>query len=1033
MGGLVGVRFTVLGPVEVVVDGRALPAAPRHRAVLAWLLFNAGRVYSNERLIDAVWGMEPPGTARSQIHAAITAIRRVLREAGVAEVLETKAAGYVVTPEPGMLDLDEFTRRVGAARTLTAHDPTAAVGELRAALSLWRGEALAGLNADYVASTRLLLDEKRIGAFEQLAEIELSLGRHDQILDELRAQVAANPLREKLSAHLMLALHRGGRQADALAVARSFRTGLAESQGLDPGSAFVALEQAVLRDDPATRPPAQSRVPSTAPTTADLALGSAISGSETAGTTSPDSGSNGPTPPPPATFTSTQSESVLHSAPRSGSTIAVPQPASTPVAISTRANFLPYDIPDFAGRSAELDRLIDSLDDTSVTIRAIDGMAGIGKTALAVHVAHRVAQRFPDGQLFIDLQAHSANSDPVPADAALEILLRQLRIPDASIPTSTVDRGALWRAELAGRRMVVVFDNAADADHVRPLLPSAGASLLLVTSRRRLVDLDGAQALSVDLLPADAAVGLFERIVGARAIAEPLAVLDVLQLCGFLPLAVRIAAARLQHRPRWTVEYLAGRLRDERRRLAELSTAERGVAATFALSYRQLEPPHQRMFRLLGLHPGRDIDAGAAAALADSSVDDAEMLLEDLLDAHVIAQHELGRYTFHELLREHARATAAEEETNDSRNVSRARLLEHYLHTARAAVDLLFHYSAQHRRPLPEPSGQVPLFLDAATAARWLDAERENLIATAGYAVEHGLPAYARDAAETLRPYLDGHSRHTDAARLHTVGLSASRQLSDRSGEARALTDLGWAHWRDGDFEQAVSRSTRALEVSREIGDRLQEARALNTLGNLAWRRRDYDLARRNLEHALQLSIEADNRVGEAHVRGNLGMVFAAATRYTEAEDHLDRALALHRELGNQRGEALALNNLGVIARGTGQFELSLANHGCARDLYRMLGNPGDEAAAVNGLGETARCGADPRRAIADHTTALELADAASNLPERARAHDGLARAHDALGNLDDARAHGKSALELYTELGVPEADDMHAFLDSLP
>ncbi|MFQ6327174.1 AfsR/SARP family transcriptional regulator [Nocardia sp. CWNU-33] len=1032
---MVGVRFTVLGPVEVVVDGRALPAAPRHRAVLAWLLLNAGRVHSNERLIDAVWGMEPPGTARSQIHAAMTAIRRVLREAGIAEALETKAAGYVVTPEPGMLDLDEFTRRVATARTLTTQDPTAAVAELRAALSLWQGEALAGLNADYVASARLLLDEKRIGAFEQLAEIELSLGKHDQLLDELRAQVAANPLREKLSAQLMLALHRAGRQADALAVARSFRTVLAELQGLDPGSAFVALEQAVLRDDPAARAPAIGRSPSAAPTTSDPASsGLAIPGSEAAGTTSPDSAPDSRAQSHPVISAPKQSDSAPHSAPKSGSTTAVQQPAPTlPASRSTRANFLPYDIPDFAGRSAELDLLADSLDDTSVTIRAIDGMAGIGKTALAVHVAHRVARRFPDGQLFIDLQAHSVNPVPVAADAALEILLRQLGIPDEGIPTSTVDRGALWRAELAGRRVVVVFDNAADADHLRPLLPSAGASLLLVTSRRRLVDLDGAQALSVDLLPADDAVGLFERIVGARAIAEPLAVLDVLQLCGFLPLAVRIAAARLQHRPRWTVEYLAGRLRGERRRLAELSTAERGVAAAFALSYRQLEPAHRRMFRLLGLHPGRDIDAGAAAALADSSVDDAEILLEDLLDAHVIAQHKLGRYTFHELLREHARATAAEEETDDNRNIARSRLLEHYLHTARAAVDLLFHYSTQHRRPLPEPSAPILSFIDNAAAARWLDAERENLIATAGYAGQHGLPAYARDAAETLRPYLDGRSRHTDAARLHTVGLSASRQLSDRNGEARALTDLGWAHWRDGDFEQAVSRSTRALEVSREIGDRLQEARALNTLGNVAWRRRDYDLARRNLEHALRLAIEADNQVGEAHVRGNLGMVFAAATRYTEAEDHLDRALALHRELGNQRGEALLLNNLGVIARGTGQFEHSLANHSRARDLYRMLGNPSDEAAAVNGLGETARCGGDPSQAIADHTTALELADAASNLPEQARAHDGLARAHHALGRLDEARTHGKSALELYTELGVPEADDMHAFLDSLP
>ncbi|MGW4768767.1 AfsR/SARP family transcriptional regulator [Nocardia sp. NPDC004278] len=952
--------------MKIVVDGRESAAAPRHRAVFAYLLVNVGRVCSADRIIEAMWGTDPPDTARSQIHAAVTAIRKVLREADAAQVLQTRSAGYVALPEPGQFDLEEFTSRVGAGRSLAASDPAAAVAELRAALALWHGEALADLNADYVAPARRRLQDKQLAAFEQLTAVELGLGRHEAVLDELAAMVTANPLREKLVGQLILALHRAGRQVDALAAARSFRTALAQAQGLDPGRAFVELEQAVLRDDgePATR----------------------------------------------VTALAARTEPV----PRC-------------------ANFLPYDIPDFAGRNAELEHLLAPLTGTASTVSTIDGMAGIGKTALAVHTAHRVADRFPDGQLFIDLQAHTIDRQPVATDAALEILLRQIGIPAERIPQTTADRGALWRSELAGRRVVAVLDNAVDADQVRPLLPGGADSLILITSRRRLVDLDGARALSVDPLPARDAVDLFDRIVGERATAEPLAVLDVLHLCGFLPLAVRIAAARLLHRPQWTVGYLAGRLRGERRRLAELSTAERGVVAAFNLSYRQLRADGQRMFRLLGLHPGRDIDPGAAAALADISVDDAEMLLEDLLDVHVIAQYEPGRYTFHDLLRQHARAMVSVDESDDARTAALSRLFDHYVHTARAAVDLLFPYSADHRQPLPPSAARLTTLDDAEDAAEWLDAERENLITTAAYASDHGTPAHARDTAETLRPYLDGNSRHSDAARLHQVALLASRQLADSIGEARALTDLGWACWRQGDYEWATTHSQAALRIARASGDRYQEARALNTLGNVAWRKRDYDEARRYLREALELANRLGNKVGEAHVLGNLGMLLGADNnQYRDARAHLDRALALHREVGNQRGEALVLNYLGSLCRRNDLLDEARDNHSRARDLYRMLGSHGDEASALNGLGETACTAGDPGSAAEKHSTALALADEALNLPERARANDGLARAYRDLGDVGRAREYAGIAMSLYADLGVPEADDMRAFLDML-
>ncbi|WP_067136150.1 AfsR/SARP family transcriptional regulator [Microtetraspora malaysiensis] len=914
-------RFTLLGPVQMVADGAPLTGiAPRHRAVLAYLLLNAGRVISIERLIDAMWGYDQPDTARSQIHASITAIRKVLRGAGAGHLLETRAGGYVAQPEPGQVDAQEFTELVAA-------------GELREALDLWSGEALEDVHAHYVSGVRELWTDRRLSAYERLVEGELAAGRHGDLLDELAAQVTASPLREKLNGHLVLALHRAGRQADALAAARSYRTALADDQGLDPGHAFIELERAVLADDPALR--------------------------------------------------------LADAAP------AVPGPPR-------RSTFLPYDIPDFSGRAVELEQLGERHGPAVVTI---DGMAGVGKTTLAVHVAHRLAARYPDGRLFIDLHAHTAGREPIDAAAALEALLRQLGVPADRIPVTLVERSALWRAELADRRVLAVLDNALDAEHVRSLLPGHSDSLLLVTSRRRLVDLDGAHALSVDVLGEEDAARLFERIVGERAHHEPDAVREVLRLCGYLPLAIRISAARLQHRPRWTVSYLAGRLRDHRRLLD-------GVSAAFALSYEHLHEAEQHMFRLLGLAPGRDIDAYGAAALAGISEDEAEELLEGLLDAHMLLQLEPGRYTFHDLLREHARSIAADDGAV-------MRLLVYYLHRSRAAMDRLFPHSVSQREGVPQPAAPIAPIRDAAEAIAWLDAERSNIIATA----VHGPEICLGLLALTMRPYLDQQAHHDDALTLHTLALQRSRKLGDREVQARALTDLAWTYWRRGEYERAEEHAHRALDGCEEDHER---ARALLTLGNVALRRRQDTQAEQYLKLALDLTRIGADSWAEAHVLGLLALVLDRAGRPEEARRHLDLALALHRKVGNPAGEAVTLNHLGVVLRHQGELAQARARHEQAAALYRELGNTADEAAALNGLAEAADA---PARAVEEHTAALALADLTRNRPEQARAHDGLARAHLALGHSEQAGAHGRLALGLYGELGVPEAEEVRTFL----
>ncbi|MEV4248950.1 BTAD domain-containing putative transcriptional regulator [Streptosporangium canum] len=923
-------RFTLLGPVQLIVDGEPLTGiAPRHRAVLAYLLLNSGRVISIERLIDAMWGYDQPDTARSQIHASITALRKVLRGAGAVQLLQTRSGGYVAQPEPGQVDAQEFTELVAA-------------GELREALDLWSGEAVEDVHAQYVSGVRELWHDRRLSAYERLVEAELAAGRHGDLLDELAAQVVADPLREKLTGHLVLALHRAGRQADALAAARSYRTALADEQGLDPGHAFTELERAVLADDPALR----------------------LAGAA--------------------------------------------QPAEPPQPAVARRSFLPYDIPDFSGRTAELERLVGEHHGPVVTI---DGMAGIGKTTLAVHVAHRLAARYPDGRLFIDLRAHTAGREPVDAAAALEALLRQLGVPADRIPVTLGERSALWRAELADRRVLAVLDNALDADHVRPLLPGHSDTLVLVTSRRRLVALDGAQALSVDVLGDQDAAGLFERIVGERARDEPEAVGEVLRLCGHLPLAIRISAARLQHRPRWTVSYLADRLRDHRRLLD-------GVSAAFALSYEQLDEAEQRMFRLFGLAPGRDIDPYGAAALAGIAEEEAEELLEGLLDAHMLLQLEPGRYTFHDLLREHARSMAEDDGT-----VPVLQLLTYYLHRSRAAVDRLFPDSLSHREGIPQPTTPIPPIRDAEQAITWLDAERGNIIATA----VHGPEICVGMLALALRPYLDRQAHHDDALTLQTLALQRARKLghAHRDFEVQALSDLAWTCWRLGEYERAEEHAHLALEACEEPYER---ARALLTLGNVALRRRQDKEAEQYLTQALDLTRIGADTWGEAHVLGILALVLDRAGRPRDARRHLDVALALHRKVGNPAGEAVILNHIGVVLRHQGELAQARIRHERAAALYRELGNTADEAAALNGLAEAA---GDPARAVEEHADALALALATRNRPEQARAHDGLARAHLGLGHSEHAGEHGRLALGLYEELGVPEAEEIRTFLIS--
>ncbi|WP_433363560.1 tetratricopeptide repeat protein [Actinoplanes sp. CA-142083] len=740
---------------------------------------------------------------------------------------------------------------------------------------------------------------------------------------------------------------------------------------------------------------------------------------------------------------------------------------------------LPADVADFTGREAELGSLLAApglAPPTAAVVLAVDGMAGVGKSALAVHVAHRLSGRFPDGRLFIDLHAHSEGSPPVEPAAALDQLLRALGVPGEEIPVALDERAARWRAELAGRRVLLVLDNARSAAQVRPLLPGTAGCLTLVTSRRRLADLDSTAVVSLDVLPPPEAAELFHRILGAGRGAEDVA--EVVGLCDRLPLAIRIAAARLRARPSWTVGHLASRLRDRRRVLTELAVGDRSVAASFALSYAQLTAPQQRLFRLLGLAFGADFDAGLAAAAAGEPIDG---LLDDLLDVHLLQEPAPGRYRFHDLLREHAAALAAEEPAAGRDAVGR--MLDHYLRTAVAAADTLFPRTRQERPHLDAK----PAFADAASARAWLDAERVNLVAAVGHAAAGGWAAHATGLAATLRLYLDSGTHHVDALAVHGLARDAARDAGeravalhnlakacwrlgryeeadghlrealpalrgeagiletlgatryslgryddaiafygeaalihrsggDRVAEATALNNIGVIQERQGRYREVLDLCEQALEIYREHGDRTGEADALCNAGNALWRLGRYEAARDHLEEALVIHRETGDSGWEAHTLNSLGNVLSSLGRHREALAHCDAALAIQRRSGELAEEAATLGDRGVIHRLLGQCQESLADLGRALEIARETGDRGLEIQALNGQGETLLALGLPAEASDRHTAALALARETGDRHEEARAHDGLARA------LPDAGEHRALAMAIYTELEVPEA-----------
>jgi len=690
---------------------------------------------------------------------------------------------------------------------------------------------------------------------------------------------------------------------------------------------------------------------------------------------------------------------------------------------------LPRDIASFTGRDRELAELAEAAAAAVggvVSIHAIGGMAGIGKTAFAVHAAHRLASRFPGGQVFVPLHGHTPGQRPAdPADALAGLLL-SLGVAAGQIPPGLEARMALWRDRAAGRQLLLILDDAADINQVIPLLPRSGGSLVLVTSRRQLLALEDATPISLDTLPPDQAAELLVRLSGRAGLSpQDAAVAELARLCGFLPLAIGMVARQLRHHPAWTAAGRASELTAAADRLAVMTTENVSVAAAFDISYANLTGDQQRLFRRLGLHPGPEIDSYAAAALDDCSLAAARRGLEDLYDQYLLTEPTPGRYRLHDLIREHARALAGRLDPADDRELATARLLDYYQHTAARANAL---FSPRARRVPATADGSAiqpagPALADAEQALAWTRTERASLLACLDKATSSGEHARVIALTAGLSGLLARDGPWTDAISRHTNAIAAAQSVGDQLGQASALTDLGKVLGLAGDSAAAVHAEELALGIYRNLGDRLGEADALHTLGVDIWLCGDFSAAASNQEQALAIYRQIGYQIGEANALNALGAVLQLGGDLPAAVQAQEQALAIYRQIGNQIGEANALNALGVVLQLGGDLPAAVQAQEQALVIYRQIGSRHGQGNALDALGVLLRLRGQFSASAHAHEEALAIYRETGSRLGQADALSHLGSALRLAGNFPAASQAHEQALEIYREKGNPAGE----------
>ncbi|WBB93535.1 BTAD domain-containing putative transcriptional regulator [Verrucosispora sp. WMMC514] len=1000
-------QIQLLGGLAVRLGPQALPpGTPKQQTVLAMLACNAGQLVSVEQLVDELWSDNPPPSAIPNVRTYAANLRRGLEAMFPdRDVLIRARNGYRLDVECSDVDLCAFRAEVTEARRLLSADEREALRLVSRALARWRGPMLAGtalgpgLAAQVAAAT-----EDRLLATELYGELQVRLGHYDEALPVLRELLTMHPLREPAHLLLMRALHLGGDSAGAVAAYTAARRTLREQLNVEPGEELQRLYRRISRQDGRSR--------------------------------------------------------------RSGAAGALGRESTVADDQERRLlSYLPRTVPDFVGRADAVEHLLSMTlrtGEQNCAVHLVDGMAGSGKTTLAVHVANRLIDRFPDAQLFIDLKGHDP-AEKLDSSTALAALLRQLGTPAGRIPPDPGDRLDRWRRALAGRKVIIVLDNAADAEQVQPLLPTASGSLVIVTSRRRISGLDVGPPVSLPLLDPAEGVALLASTAGAeRVAAEPEAAVAVVQSCGHLPLAIRLAGSRLAHRPNWRVADPATLLASKARRLDHLTSGDRSVAGAFAALYAALNEPAQRLFRLLSVHPGDEFGLLAASALAGLSRDETAEILDALLDSHLIEELTVGRYRMHDLIRQYANELSNRVDQTSVRREALADLLDLMLHISLPVADNLevgrlgIHVSlGSARRP-----DLVKMPYDAAE--KWLETERFNMVMLVGRAHDWGFYQETWQLARVLWRFLYTRGCYDDIVGTNRQGLAAAETIGDEKAMAVMHNYLASAYLRTGNYTGALAHVDKAVEICERRGDRINHARYEANLVAIYWLLGEPEKAVTTGLHRMRRGVIADTH-GTAHLP-NLGLALALLGRYDEAlrvhrlhlylgrqlgsQFHilnalghigavkcrmgkydvaaraLRAALVMRQRTGHRYAEPEVRNDLGVALRGLGRTGEAVREHETARRMAADAGEPHVEAAALNDLALTLAESAKTPRLIELHREALRIATRVAHPYEQGRALTGLA---EHMWGIDPTEAlrHWTRALAIFRRMGVPERIDV--------
>jgi DNA-binding SARP family transcriptional activator len=994
-------RFNILGALEVWSNGNRLRLSGVIRErVLCTLLLDHGKVLPVSRLVAAVWPEDPPRTASHQVRKAVSDLRRLV--SGGDKILVTDGHGYRAVVADAQLDLAEFWSLLRQAKSVAeAGHRGQAITALRRALGLWRGPILSGEGGMVIEAAAITITERRLDAFERFTALRLEAGESADLVGELREYVSQFPLRESLRVQLITALWRLGRQAEALEEYARVRQLLEEELGTDPGPELVRTYEAMLRQSPELLPPGQ----------ADPA-------------------------------------------------VAITAPATRPTPLTIECpRSLPYDLPDFTGRHQQVDEILahapKSAEDTTRVV-AIDGMGGCGKTALAVHSAHLLSAEFPDAQIYVNLHGYTPDKQAVTVGAALQEALQLLGVPGDRIPEDVAGRATVWQSALARKRILVLVDNAGDAVAVRHLIPASTGCLVLVTSRSRLVELDGAAWISIGPMSPEESANLMRVALGEqRVTSEPEATAELVRLCGHLPLALRIAGARLRNRPAWTVRYLAGRLRDETRWLDELSAGGRSVAGTITLSYESLDNQCRAGFEILAMHPGDTMDVYSAAALLGTSVTEAEGVLEALLDTHLLEQPELGLYAFHDLVRGVAHKLRREPAPE-----AIERLLDYYMTVTRAACDALFPGRADVATEIRGHTAGIPEIRAARHAKAWFAREHKGLVAVVTMARRHEHDRHALFLARDAGFYLDASGYMEEFRQVCEVAVDRGRRLGNPSLLALMLVNLSIACWKLGETAQGVDAAREALVISTRIGDQKIEAASNITLGRFKTLLGEFPDAVVHIERAIFLerlrgalraptltalsavyegwgrhheaaqaashACEVANQPGRSWnewvALTDLASAHAGLDEYAEAERCLARARQLCDDASEEPGlvaEMLALS--AYVSHRLAKEEQSADYAERALSLISVTSSPARRVRALNTIGRLHARKGEHASALDMHTRARELAGRMSYRAEEARALSGMSAAATAIGDEEAAASWQSAALELLKEMGMGE------------